>query len=113
MVDFRLHLEEPESNRLWLSAIFMGMSYMLGGIVPMIPYFAIENVTHALFVSISITVVELILFGYAKALVTGLKGRSAVISSIQTLIVGAAAAATSYAIVFGVNQGLSGGQGVA
>ena len=32
----------------------------------MIPYFIMSNVTHALFVSIAVTVVVLILFGFAK-----------------------------------------------
>lgn len=45
----------------------MGLSYFVGGLIPMIPYFAMETAQHALFVSIAITVVILLLFGYVKS----------------------------------------------
>ena len=69
----------------------------------MIPYFAFKNVNHALFTSIGITAVILIMFGYAKALITGTSQRDAFGSAAQTLLVGATAAAVSYGIVRGVN----------
>lgn len=69
----------------------------------MIPYFAIKDVTHALFVSIAITVVILLVFGYFKAIVTGTTRKDAVLSGLQTLVVGAMAAGVSYGIVRGVN----------
>jgi VIT1/CCC1 family predicted Fe2+/Mn2+ transporter len=59
----------------------------------MIPYFAMQNVTHALFVSIGITAVVLLVFGYIKNWVTVGTKRSALWGAVQTLIVGAAAAA--------------------
>ena len=70
----------------------------------MIPYFVMKQVNHALFVSIGITAVILVVFGYVKALVTGTTHRDAVWSAIQTLAIGAVAAAVSYAIVRGVNS---------
>lgn len=69
----------------------------------MIPYFIFENVDHALFVSIGITFVVLLGFGYTKAVVVGAKGWDAFKSAIQTLIVGALAATVSYGIVRGFN----------
>lgn len=73
----------------------------------MIPYFAFkDNVNHALFTSIGITGVVLIVFGYTKALVTGTSHRDATWSALQTLTVGALAAAVSYGIVRGVNEKL-------
>jgi predicted membrane protein (TIGR00267 family) len=108
MMDFELKLERPHRSTAWVSALVMGVSYFLGGIVPMIPYFAFKNINHALFTSIGITVLVLIIFGYTKAVLSGCSQRAAAFSSLQTLFVGALAAATSYGIVRGVNSKLSG-----
>lgn len=70
----------------------------------MIPYFAMRNVNHALFVSIGITVFILLVFGYSKARFTGTSQLDAFISALQTLMVGVLAAGTSYGIVRGVNS---------
>lgn len=82
----------------------MGSSYFLGGLVPMTPYFAYKDVNHALFTSIGVTVLILLIFGYVKAVVTGCNTRDSVVSSLQTLLVGVVAAGTSYGIVRGFNQ---------
>src|ERR1700761_7910052 len=111
MMDFKLKLEKPDPSRAWISAGVMGMSYFLGGIIPMIPYFAVRNVNTALIISICITVVILLVFGYTKSIVTGTGQKRPAISAIQTLIVGALAAGASYGIVRGVNASL-GGNGV-
>ncbi len=71
----------------------------------MIPYFAIRHVKTALFVSIGLTGAILILFGYAKSLFSGVNGRQSIISAIQTLGIGATAAAASYGIVRAVDTG--------
>jgi VIT1/CCC1 family predicted Fe2+/Mn2+ transporter len=65
----------------------------------MIPYFAMKNVTHALFVSIGITVVILLCFGYIKNYITLRTKRGGAYGALQTLIIGVLAAATSYGIV--------------
>lgn len=74
----------------------------------MIPYFAYKNVWHALYTSIGVSVVILLIFGYVKAIVTGTRHRAALLSALQTLIVGALAAGTAYGIVRGVNERLGG-----
>jgi len=76
----------------------------LGGLIPMIPYFAMKNVTHALFVSIGITVIILLLFGYIKNYVTIGTKRSGCYGAVQTLFIGVLAAATSYGIVRAINS---------
>ncbi len=70
----------------------------------MIPYFALKDVDHALFVSIGVTVVTLLTFGYVKGRVTMAGQRPAVFSSLQTLMVGALAAGVSYGIVRTINS---------
>jgi predicted membrane protein (TIGR00267 family) len=104
MMDFELKLEKPSASRAWISALSMGFAYFFGGLIPMIPYFAYHNINHALFTSIGITVVVLIIFGYVKAVVTGCNKYDSVLSSLQTLLVGVLAAGTSYGIVRGFNQ---------
>lgn len=70
----------------------------------MIPYFAMKNVTHALFISIGITVVILLAFGYIKNWVTVRTKRSGIYGAVQTLFVGVLAAGTSYGIVRAINS---------
>jgi len=105
MMDFELKLAKPTVNGAWIEGLVMGLAYFLGGLLPMIPYFAFRIVDHALFTSIGITVVILVGFGYVKALVTGTSHRDAGWSAVQTLVVGAVAAGMSYGIVRAVNSG--------
>ncbi|KAK0724500.1 VIT family-domain-containing protein [Lasiosphaeris hirsuta] len=99
MMDFELRLPEPDAGRAWMSALTMGLSYFIGGLVPMMPYFFMEEAREALLVSIAISVVILLAFGYLKNWVTIRTKKAGLWGAAQTLIVGAAAAGTSYAIV--------------
>jgi vacuolar iron transporter family protein len=65
----------------------------------MIPYFAMTNVTHALFVSIGITIVMLIVFGFVKNKKTVGTTRAGFYGAGQTLVTGVLAAGASYGIV--------------
>jgi len=71
----------------------------------MLPYFATSRVTTALFASIGITVVILLVFGYVKTRLSVTSKRSAAIGALQTLLVGVAAAGASYGIVRAVDSG--------
>ncbi len=104
MMDFELKLEKPMVSRAWISAATMGAAYFIGGLIPMIPYFAMKDVTHALFVSIGITVVILLVFGFIKNYITIGTKRSGAYGAVQTLFVGVLAAATSYGIVRAIDS---------
>ncbi|KAF2765466.1 DUF125-domain-containing protein [Teratosphaeria nubilosa] len=104
MMDFELKLEKPATTKAFLEGLVMGVSYFFGGLLPMIPYFVFKKVNHALFTSIGITAFILVIFGYAKALLTGCKHKDASWSAVQTLIVGTFAAAVSYGIVRAVDS---------
>lgn len=104
MMAFELKLENPNVSRAWISAATMGASYFIGGLIPMIPYFSMTNVTHALFVSIGITFVILLLFGFVKSYITVRTKQAGVFGALQTLFIGALAAGTSYGIVRGINS---------
>ena len=71
----------------------------------MIPYFAVQRVNTALFISIAITAVMLLVFGYVKAIATGTNRQIAVYGAAETLLIGAVAAGVSYGIVKGVDTG--------
>lgn len=127
MMTFELKLEKPNISRAWISAATMGASYFIGesqtqsyeetlplteeqqgGLIPMIPYFAMKSVTHALFVSIGITVVILLAFGFVKNWITIRTKRAGVYGALQTLFVGVLAAGTSYGIVRAINANHTG-----
>lgn len=99
MMDFELRLPEPDVSRAWISAATMGISYFVGGLIPMLPYFFMERASVALLVSIAITMVILIAFGFLKNWIAIRTRKAGFWGALQTLIVGALAAGTSYAIV--------------
>src|SRR4051794_36685695 len=47
-MEFGLRLPEPDADRAWISALTMGLSYFVGGLVPMLPYFFTEDTQIAL-----------------------------------------------------------------
>ncbi|KAK4084624.1 uncharacterized protein Triagg1_1104 [Trichoderma aggressivum f. europaeum] len=98
-MDFSLRLEKPNIHRAWVSGVTMGLSYFVGGLIPMIPYFVMNKVADALFVSIAVTVVILLGFGYVKNYVAIRNHRAGLWGAIQTLIIGVLAAGTSYILV--------------
>ncbi|KAH7407144.1 Ccc1 family [Cadophora sp. MPI-SDFR-AT-0126] len=104
MMDFELRLEKPNISRAWISGATMGLSYFVGGLIPMIPYFIISNVTHALFVSIAVTIVVLILFGFAKNYIVMKTAKAGFYGAVQTLFIGVLAAGTSYGIVRAIDS---------
>ena len=71
MLDFIIkygrELAEPAENRQVISAITIGGGYLLGGFVPLLPYFFVERVGTGLLYSIFVMVITLFLFGYFKA----------------------------------------------
>jgi len=104
MMDFELRLEKPGGSRAWISALTMGMSYFVGGLVPMLPYFFMREAARALAVSVAITVVILLVFGYVKTAVTVGSRKAACWGAVQTLVIGLLAAGTSYGIVRAIDS---------
>ncbi|KAJ6442677.1 vacuolar iron transporter family protein [Purpureocillium lavendulum] len=104
-MDVGLRLDEPETHAAWLSGVTMGLSYFVGGLVPMLPYFAMDRVSDALLVSVAVTVVILLAFGYVKNYVAIRTHRAGVWGALQTLVIGVLAAGTSYAIVKALDRG--------
>ncbi|KAJ3348488.1 hypothetical protein HDU83_001310 [Entophlyctis luteolus] len=102
MMKYELGLEKPESSRLWISALTVGGSYFMGGLVPLFPYLVIPSAQTAFFVSIGATLVVLLIFGYVKALAVGVTNRWK--SAIEMMIVGASAAGAAFGVAKALPQ---------
>ncbi|KAJ3133824.1 hypothetical protein HK100_004037 [Physocladia obscura] len=96
MMKYELNLEKPDSSRLWISALTIGGSYFMGGIVPLFPYLVIPNANTAFYVSIGGTLAVLFIFGYVKAVIMGVEQKLK--SAFEMMIVGAAASGAAFGI---------------
>jgi VIT1/CCC1 family predicted Fe2+/Mn2+ transporter len=95
MMRFELGLEAPDPKRARSSALTIGLSYIVGGFIPLTPYILIPNLTTALLVSIVVTLIALFVFGYIKGSFTGTKPLR---SGLQTALVGGLAAGVAFLI---------------
>jgi vacuolar iron transporter family protein len=95
MMRFELGLEKPDSARAPASALTIGASYIVGGLIPLLPYMLMVDAAAALPVSIVLTLIALALFGGVKGSLTGGHPLRA---AIQTVVIGGIAAATAFAI---------------
>jgi VIT1/CCC1 family predicted Fe2+/Mn2+ transporter len=95
MMKFELGLDKPDPARARTSAVTIAGSYIVGGLVPLAPYFALRRMGTALVVSVGVTVLALLVFGYVKGTFTGKRPFR---SAWQTVVVGGLAAAAAFAI---------------
>src|SRR3954452_21367980 len=89
MMRFELGLGEPDPKRALTSAVTIGGAYVVGGLIPLLPYFALANVQSGLMASAALTLVALLVFGYVKGHFTGVPPLR---SALQTALVGGIAA---------------------
>ena len=95
MMRYELGLEEPNANRATKSALTIGLSYIVGGIIPLSPYIVIDNAQIALYYSCFVTLICLFVFGYFKSKLTG---QPPVTGAIKVVIIGALAAGAAFLI---------------
>ena len=95
MMRFELGLERPDPKRALTSALTIGAAYAAGGFVPLAPYILNHDVRTAQLISVAVTIVALLIFGYVKARFTG---AAPIRSALQTTLVGGLAAAAAYLI---------------
>jgi VIT1/CCC1 family predicted Fe2+/Mn2+ transporter len=95
MMRFELGLEKPEPTRARNSALTIAISYVVGGMVPLLPYMLMDSAHRALLVSVGVTLLALLVFGYVKGRFTG---KTPVRSAVQTTVVGGLAAAAAFVI---------------
>ena len=100
MMRFELGLEKPDPKRALVSALTIAASYVAGGLIPLAPYIASTfikqaNITIALFYSVGLTLLALLVFGFIKGHYTGTRPLR---SALQTALIGSLAAGAAFLI---------------
>jgi vacuolar iron transporter family protein len=95
MMRFELGLELPTQRQALQSALTIACAYVVGGLIPLSPYFLYESARDALWSSALLTLIALFGFGYLKGRLTSGQPWA---SAWTTVLVGAAAAGAAYGI---------------
>lgn len=95
MMRFELGLEEPHPDRASKSALTIGISYFIGGLLPLAAYMITDNPQDGLLVSLGLTTLCLFVFGYFKSKVTG---QAPIWGAFKVTLIGLLAAAAAFGI---------------
>jgi vacuolar iron transporter family protein len=95
MMRFELGLEKPNPRRALVSALTIASAYVVGGLIPLMPYIVTSTTSSALIISIILTIAALLIFGFVKGRFTGMKPMR---SALQTALIGSAAAGAAFGI---------------
>jgi vacuolar iron transporter family protein len=95
MMKYELGLEKPDPKRATKSAFNIGFSYIVGGLIPLSPYFFASSGIQGLKISSVITLVCLFVFGYFKSKFTGV---NKIGGAFRVMMIGALAAGCAFAI---------------
>lgn len=95
MMKYELGLEKPDPLRAKKSAFNIGFSYIIGGLIPLSPYFFVSTGIQGLKISTVITLICLFTFGYFKSKLTGVNRWE---GALRVMIIGAIAAGCAFAI---------------
>lgn len=101
MMRFELGLEEPDPQRALKSALTIAGAYIAGGLIPLSPYLILHQTRAALWLSVMVTLVALLIFGYVKGHFTGTRPLR---SSLQTTLIGGLAAGAAFGIARAISQ---------
>jgi VIT1/CCC1 family predicted Fe2+/Mn2+ transporter len=100
MMKFELGLEEPDPRRALRSALTIGGAYVVGGLIPLVPYMLVSSAREALIVSAAVTLLALFVFGFVKGRLTGIPPFR---GGLQTLLTGGIAAAVAFVLARAVS----------
>jgi VIT1/CCC1 family predicted Fe2+/Mn2+ transporter len=95
MMKYELGLDKPDPKRATKSALNIGLSYIAGGIIPLSPYFFIDNSHEALKYSVIATLICLFIFGFFKSRITGINPWW---GALRVTLIGAMAAAAAFGV---------------
>jgi predicted membrane protein (TIGR00267 family) len=95
MMKYELGLDKPDPRRARKSAFNIGISYIVGGLVPLSPYFFVDDGLTGLKISAVITLICLFIFGYFKSRITGVNPLA---GAIRVMVIGALAAGCAFAV---------------
>lgn len=95
MMRFELGLEKPDQHQASRSALSVGGSYALGGLIPLAPYLFTPTPQAGLKVSALVTLIALGIFGYTKSRLTG---QPKIPGALRVMLTGGIAASSAYFI---------------
>ena len=95
MMKYELGLDKPDPKRATKSAMNIGLSYVVGGLVPLSPYFFINTPVDALKISVLVTLICLFIFGYFKSRMTGIHPWA---GALRVMLIGAVAAGAAFGV---------------
>ena len=95
MMKHELGLEAPDPKRARKSAFNIGFSYIVGGLIPLTPYFFVNTAIEGLKISAIITLACLYIFGFFKSKMTGVNPWW---GGVKVMMIGAIAAAAAFSI---------------
>lgn len=95
MMKYELGLDQPDPKRATKSAFNIGISYVVGGLVPLSPYFFVESPISGLKISVAVTLMCLFIFGWFKSRVTGINAWG---GALRVTLIGAVAAAAAFGV---------------
>ena len=95
MMKYELGLEKPDPRRATKSALNIGLSYVVGGLVPLSPYFFVDSPTEGLSISVVVTLLCLFVFGWFKSKMTGVQPWW---GAFKVMLIGAVAAAAAFGV---------------
>jgi VIT1/CCC1 family predicted Fe2+/Mn2+ transporter len=95
MMKYELGLDKPDPSRARKSAMNIGISYIVGGLIPLSPYFFVIHPSDGLKLSVVVTLICLFVFGWFKSRITGV---NVWWGAIRVTLIGAAAAAAAFGV---------------
>jgi vacuolar iron transporter family protein len=95
MMKYELGLEKPDPKRATKSALNIGISYIVGGFIPLSPYFFVAHPVDGLKISAVVTLICLFVFGWFKSRITGVNVWA---GALRVMLIGAAAAAAAFGV---------------
>jgi VIT1/CCC1 family predicted Fe2+/Mn2+ transporter len=95
MMKYELGLDKPDPKRATKSALNIGLSYVVGGLVPLSPYFFVEEPVNGLKISAIVTLLCLFIFGWFKSRITGINAWG---GALRVTLIGAVAAAAAFGV---------------
>lgn len=95
MMKYELDLDKPDPKRATKSAFNIGASYVVGGLVPLSPYFFVSDPLSGLKFSVAVTLLCLFIFGWFKSKITGVHPLG---GALRVMFIGAMAAAAAFGV---------------
>jgi VIT1/CCC1 family predicted Fe2+/Mn2+ transporter len=95
MMKYELGLEKPDPKRATKSAMNIGLSYVVGGLVPLSPYFFVDKPVDGLKISVLVTLLCLFIFGWFKSRITGVQPWW---GALRVTLIGAVAAGAAFGV---------------